>query len=202
MKHDWRSFNLILLGDIASGKATQASRLAKRYHLYDFDMGREVRRPAIKKLYNYRRTTGRGALTPTRVVRAILAARIMKMPADTGILFDGHPKMIGEAKLVARLLKGKGRTTVFFIYLTIPMAETLKRIRLRRKSVKRADDALSAAKRRKLGYYRTQIFAKVVPFFASRYPYKRVSGMGTREQVFRRLVNVIEREPRNSAINP
>jgi len=64
-------FNIILLGDPASGKATQAKRLIKKYHLYNLDMGKEVKKPAVKARYDYARTTAIGNLTPTVVVRDI-----------------------------------------------------------------------------------------------------------------------------------
>ncbi len=35
-------FNLILLGDPGAGKATQAAYFAKKYNMFDFDMGKEL----------------------------------------------------------------------------------------------------------------------------------------------------------------
>jgi adenylate kinase family enzyme len=66
-----KPFNLILLGDPASGKGTQAKRLVKKYHFYDLDMGREVRKPTALAQYDYAHTTAIGHLTPTGVVRNI-----------------------------------------------------------------------------------------------------------------------------------
>ena len=60
--------NIILLGDPAAGKATQAKLLVKKYKLYDFDMGAELMRRRKKdraldkmlRVYN-----DEGKLTPT-----------------------------------------------------------------------------------------------------------------------------------------
>jgi adenylate kinase len=187
---DTRPFNLILLGDPASGKGTQSARLAKKYGMYDLDMGKEVRKPAVAKLFDYAHTTAVGKLTPTKVVHSIFTRTILHTPAHRGIVFSGTPKMIGEAKLVARLLKKTGRRDPLFLYITVPFAEALRRIGGRReyrngKLLKRDDDNIRALRNRSR-YYREQV-SQVVKFFGARYEYKRISGFGSRRQVGARI---------------
>ena len=55
-----KPFNLILLGDPASGKGTQAVRLVKKYRFYDLDMGHEVRKPAAREQFDFAETTAVG----------------------------------------------------------------------------------------------------------------------------------------------
>ncbi len=197
-----KSFNLILLGDPASGKATQAARLVKKYRFYDFDMGRELRKPAVRAQYDFARTTGVGKLTPTQVVRDILRRVIRAVPRGQGILFDGHPKMIGEAKLVARLLKQNGRSNPLVLYLSVPVSETIKRAGKRReyaggKLAKRSDDRERAIKNRRR-YYEQQV-ARVVKFFRERYTFRRISGLGTRAEVWKRIAAAVnEYDPQDA----
>ncbi len=179
-----------MLGDPAAGKATQAARLIKKYRLYDLDMGREVNKPAMRKKYDYARTTGIGHLTPTGVVRDIFRNVIRTAPRERGILFNGTPKMIGEAKLVAKWLKQYKRSDPFFMYLSIPMAEILRRAKLRTvyvngKRKKRDDDSERAIRNRKR-YYEQQV-SQTVAFFKKRYAFKKISGVGTREAVWRKI---------------
>jgi len=183
-------FNLILLGDPASGKGTQATRLAKKYHFYDLDMGQEVKKPAALAQYDYEKTTAIGHLTPTAVVRGIFKRVIAAAPAQKGILFNGTPKMINEAKLVARELARADRTDPLVIYLKIPAAEMFKRAAARRvyvngKLVKRDDDSIRGLRNRQK-YYKEQI-TQVVAFFASRYTVKNISGMGTQAAVAKKI---------------
>lgn len=185
-----KPFNLILLGDPASGKGTQAERLTRRYRLYNFDMGKEVLKPAALKLYDYAHTTGIGHLTPTHVVRNILRRVIGTMPLGRGILFNGHPKMIGEAKLVASWLKRYKRADPLVIYLALSTEETLRRAKKRRiykngKLVKRDDDSKRAIQNRR-EYYREQV-ARVVVFFKKRYAFKKISGLGSEAAVWKRI---------------
>src|SRR5688572_4517963 len=129
-----KPLNIILLGDPAAGKATQGALLAKKFKLYDFDMGKELARLRAKdkkintllKDYN-----DKGKLTPTSIARKILRDTIASVSDQQGILFDGHPKMLGEAKIAARLLKQKHRTDPLVIYISIPLDETVRRIQAR-----------------------------------------------------------------------
>jgi len=190
MKNQKPPFNIILLGDPASGKATQAKRLVKKYHLYNLDMGKEVKKPAALAQYDYANTTALGKLTPTVVVRNIFKRVILGTPPAKGILFNGAPKMINEAQLVARCLKQSGRTDPLFIYLSIPMSEVLRRAAKRRtyfrgKLVKRDDDSEKALRNRKR-YYEKQV-SQVVKFFKERYAFKHISGVGSEDEVAARI---------------
>jgi adenylate kinase len=185
--------NIILLGDPAAGKATQAALLLKKYHLFDFDMGQELRKlrrrnASLDKALS--RTTDHGKLTPTQFVRQIDHDRIIGTPASKGILFDGHPKMLQEARLVAKLLKQQRRLDPLVLYVSIPIEETIKRMCDRKhyfqgKFSTRADDTVVALKNR-VKYYRHNI-AQVVAFFESKYQFKKINGLGTVAQVHRRI---------------
>lgn len=184
-------FNIILLGDPASGKGTQAERLTKKYDLYNLDMGREIRKPAAQKKFDYKNTTAKGKLTPTTVVRDIFTDIIGKVPARHGILFNGTPKMINEAKLVKKLLKQYKRTEPIVIYLKIPTKEIIRRMEKRTefvngKLIKRDDDTIQALKNRRK-YYMEQV-SKVVIFFKKYYTVKIISGMGTEDAVAKKIL--------------
>ncbi len=187
-------FNIILLGDPASGKGTQAARLAKKYRLYNFDMGNEVRKPSVRAKFNFAKTTAMGKLTPTAIVRKILERTIRTVPRSRGILFNGHPKMIGEARLAAKWLARRRRDPIV-IYVSIPLRETLRRAakrvaRVGGKLVKREDDTARAIMNRRK-YYREQI-SRVVAFFKKRYRFKTVSGVGSEAQVAKRIFAAVE----------
>lgn len=185
--------NIILLGDPAAGKATQAGFIVKKYKLYDFDMGQELNRlrnTNLKVDRILKAHTDKGNLTPTHIVREILQKTILKIPLHTGILFDGHPKMLGEAQLVSRLLAQVGRAKPLVLYLSIPMSETIARIQSRKgyfsgKYGKRADDSVNALQNR-VKYYRKNV-AQVISFFKSQYIYKKISGLGDEQLVWQKI---------------
>ncbi|MDB4939996.1 MAG: adenylate kinase [Candidatus Doudnabacteria bacterium] len=190
-------FDLILLGDPAAGKATQAKLLCKKYGFYDLDMGKELRKldkstknPKLKHAFS--KTLNKGKLTPTKIVREILKNKIYSVPAKRGILFDGTPKMIGEAKLVSKWLKDAKRAekNILVLYLKIPQQEVLQRMSSRKeyfkgKFTKRVDDNATALKNR-VAYYKKNI-SEVLEFFGNKYVSKTISGIGTEKEVFNRI---------------
>jgi adenylate kinase len=195
-----KPLNIILLGDPAAGKATHGKALVKKYHLYDLDMGHELRalerNPILKKKYRLGRTLDSGKLTPTQLVRKLLHDRIQTTPKTQGILFNGTPKMLGEAELVTKWLKQKKRNRILFIYLSIPLKETIHRMTSRNtyfrgKFSKRPDDN-DQALRNRLAYYKKNI-SEVVNFFKQRYPFIKISTLGTIPMAKKRLINKVKR---------
>lgn len=190
-------FNLILLGDPGAGKATQASYFAKKYRMLDFDMGRSLtllRERSAKVDAMQKRTADKGMLSPTKIVRAINQRVVLECPAVKGILFDGHPKMLGEAKQIAKLLRDTKRTKPLVLYLKIPLSEMVKRIQGRKgyfhtKFSHRPDDT-KAALHNRAKYYRKNI-AEVIDFFQHQYTFAHIDGLGTRAQVRTRIQKAI-----------
>ena len=199
MKSKLQPLNIILLGDPAAGKATHGAFLAKKFRLYDLDMGRELRalehNSILRKKYRLDKTLDSGKLTPTELVRNLFHDRIHATPKNQGILFDGAPKMLGEAKLVAKWLKQEKRNRILFIYLSIPMSETIRRMTGRKtyfrgKFSKRPDDNNKALKNR-LVYYKKNI-TKVVAYFKKHYPFVKISTMGTVAEARKRINQAIQ----------
>ncbi len=197
MVREQKPFNLILLGDVGAGKATQSAHFAKKYNMFDFDMGRELtllRKKNSKVDSAQKRTADKGILTPTKIVRDILQSKIARTPKTKGILFDGHPKMIGEAKLVRKLLTEQKRANPLVVYLLIPREESVKRV-LSRKGYndtqikKRSDDTIAGLKNR-AKYYRDQI-KKVTKYFGDHYEFVCIDGIGTPAQVRTRIQGAI-----------
>jgi adenylate kinase family enzyme len=89
MKETNQPLNIILLGDPAAGKATHGAFIAKKFNMYDLDMGRELRsiskNPRLTKKYRLDETLNKGKLTPTKIVREILRDRIASVPAKQGL---------------------------------------------------------------------------------------------------------------------
>ncbi len=196
--------NLILLGDVAAGKATQSAYFSKKYKLFDFDMGRELtllrqKDPSVHRVLI--KSGDKGILSPSHIAQKILKDKIKKTPKSKGILFDGHPKMVQEAKLAVKLLNEFGRAKPLVLYITIPVAETHKRIAIRKgyigtKMTKRPDDSLKALQNR-AKYYRKNIRG-VVRYFSSVYTFKKIDGMGNRDQVRARVQRAINEYLKNS----
>lgn len=192
--------NIILLGDPAAGKATHGAFLAKKYKMYDLDMGRELRsiskNAKMRKKYRLDETLNKGKLTPTELVRSLLHDQIHNVPKTQGLLLNGTPKMIGEAKLVVKWLKQEKRIKVLFVYLSIPLEEIMKRMTGRKeyfkgKFSKRPDDNDKALKNR-VAYYKKNI-TEVVAFFKKHYPFIKISTIGSIPEAKKRLMQKLSK---------
>lgn len=200
MKGKTSPLNIILLGDPAAGKATHGAYIAKKYKMYDLDMGRELRslehNKTLRKKYKLDKTLDSGKLTPTELVRNLLHDKIHATKPGQGILFNGTPKMLGEAKLVAKWLKQEKRERVLFVYLSIPLKETIRRMTTRTtyfkgKFSKRPDDNNKALKNR-IKYYQLNI-KQVVGYFKKLYPFIKISTIGSIPEAKTRLIKEIHR---------
>jgi adenylate kinase len=186
-------FNLILLGDPGAGKATQAKYIVNRYPiLKEFDFGAWLRARTARdaKKFKIGETMAKGILTPTNLAREKFREVIFKTPNGRGIFFNGNPKMLGEARLVRKWFRESGRENPLVIYLSIPKREMLKRLEIRAREEHRSDDELKHLTNR-MKYYEKHI-APTVKFFQEVFQYKKVSGVGTREAVRKRLIRCIK----------
>lgn len=172
---------IILLGDIAAGKGTHAAFLKKRYDCVELDMGRELR---LLKSRNARfakvlaDTADKGKLAQTDIVRGIIEKFIAAAPSKKGLLFNGNPKMVGEARLVKKWLSEAGRSPehTIVLYLKISKTETIKRMTERSAAENRADDNRNALENR-LRYYKKNISAVCI-YFKKHFRFRTVSSMG------------------------
>ncbi len=161
--------------------------------MLDYDMGRELtllRQKNKTAEAVMARNNDKGLLTPTAIVRQLNRETIIKTPVKKGILFDGHPKMLGEAKIICKLLKDTHRTKPLVLYLKIPSQEIIDRIQKRKgyyntKFDKRADDSTTGLRNR-AKYYRKNI-AEVVEYFKNTYTFAVIDGTGTRGEVQKRI---------------
>ena len=116
---DAPALNLIFLGDPASGKATQSARIMRKFPMHSVDFGKFLRTAQHSKSKNpvyikirqaMRRTYNLGKPFPTNFAREYFKKQIFSVPKNRGILFDGNPKMLGEARLVRKWMQKSGRT--------------------------------------------------------------------------------------------
>ncbi len=147
-----KNYTIVILGPQGSGKGTQADILARRFGLRHIDMGALLRRFAASRhalAARVRRIMNAGTgLVPTSLVTEILTQHVQKIPRSTGILFDGYPRNITQARALHRLLQRADRQISYVIYMPISQATTVTRLALRH----REDDTPAAIKKRLATY--------------------------------------------------
>ena len=185
--------NIILFGAPGCGKGTQAARLAEHYDLYHISTG-EVIRSEIKRGTELGKSMegyiSRGELAPDNIV-VEMVRDYMRTPSDKGCIFDGFPRTTAQAEIFDTLLKEMNSKVDVMVYMDVPEEELIKRILLRGKDSGRADDASEDVIRNRIEVYREQT-AIVAHHYAAQDKYAEIDGLGTFDEVFHRLTEVID----------
>lgn len=207
------AITLVLLGDIAAGKGTQAKILARRFGLALVDTGAYSRRVLTGSGKISRRLTRikLGKLAPSDIIQNYLKAELLKFGSRKSVLLDGG-KMPAEARLIYKIFKSQ-RRRILVIYLHIPHAEIFRRLKYRYycartgeplvvksgakkcprcggRIIKRADDD-PAALRNRIDYY-DKIYSKTVKFWRGKKLLRTVNGRRSISAVTREISKVIE----------
>jgi adenylate kinase len=123
---------VILLGAPGSGKGTQSMRLADKFGFIHLATGDILRAEAAqgtelgKKAEGYMKA---GKLVPDAIVIEMVAGKIA---SGGNYLLDGFPRTIEQAQGLDQILKQAGSVINLVVYLTLPVAEAIKRMSSRR----------------------------------------------------------------------
>ena len=100
--------NVIIFGPPGSGKGTYASRLHTMLGVNVIATGdilREIMKADFllaKKVKGY---VNRGLLVPDDIVIEVLKRHLAKLPREQGLIFDGYPRNINQAKALKKIVK-------------------------------------------------------------------------------------------------
>ena len=104
--------DVILFGPPGAGKGTQATAIATRLgipHISTGDIFRRHLKEGTELGQLARSFIDQGQLVPDEVVFKIVASRLESDDAEGGALFDGFPRTVPQARLLADWLKNRGR---------------------------------------------------------------------------------------------
>lgn len=128
--------NILILGPQGSGKGTQAGLLADKFALAHIETGKIFRRMAKQPTPLGRRVNRimnqKGKLLPDSLANRVLWQALSKVPQKKGIVFDGFPRTLAQARALDRLMKRLGRRITMVINMPISRRTTIKRLSLRR----------------------------------------------------------------------
>lgn len=185
--------NLILFGPPGSGKGTQAELLIKEYgilhistgDLFRYEMGNNTELGLKAKEY-----MAKGELVPDSVTIGMLKNKVNANPDVKGIIFDGFPRTIAQAEALDLFLCEKDTEVTKLIALDVPEDDLVKRLLNRGKSSGRADDNDEAIIRNRISVYGTET-APVFDYYAEKDKSSLIPGLGSIEEIFDRLKEVI-----------
>ena len=205
---------LVLLGPPASGKGTQGDVLAARHGIPKISTGDMLRAaraagtPLGREAASYMEA---GKLVPDNVVIGLVEERIGQPDAASGFILDGFPRTVAQADALDKKLAALGSPLDAALQIDVARSLLLERAVLRRidkrtgqiyhlkysppppdaELVHRADDQEATVQKR-LDEYEAMT-AALLPYYEARGLLRRVDGVGSPDEVTRRVVEVLAR---------
>ncbi|MEP0842909.1 MAG: adenylate kinase [Phycisphaerae bacterium] len=123
--------NLILLGPPGAGKGTQARRLSEMFalqHLSSGDVLRAERASGSPLGRQVAAIMDGGQLVPDSVVLEVMLARVLAPGEYRGVVLDGFPRTLGQARRLDEALGRAGQRVTAVISLNVPDELVIERI--------------------------------------------------------------------------
>ncbi|WP_452597787.1 adenylate kinase family protein [Pontimicrobium sp. MEBiC01747] len=135
--------NVIIFGPPLAGKGTQSKRIIKDFgltHLSTGDVLRAEKEAKTELGIKASEYSSKGLLAPDDLVAKIVEKFYHNHKLDKGILFDGYPRNIEQAKHLINVIEKDGGVLDKIVFLKVPKEELLKRAIIRAKEENRKDD--------------------------------------------------------------
>jgi adenylate kinase len=208
------ALNVVMLGPPASGKGTQAVRLAQARGIPKISTGdilREAAQSGTELGRGAKTLMDRGEYLADEDMIGIVKERLSRPDAANGYILDGFPRTIPQAKALDRMLHGE---PLVIIDLTVPDSELLRRMQERRvcrkcaaiaepgssreacercggEMITRADDGDEKVRQHRLGVYARES-TPLLDYYRSRPTFRSINGAQAPERVAKDLAASIE----------
>lgn len=206
---------VILIGPPGSGKGTQAKILVKKLgipHISSGDMLRTAVSAGTELGEKAKSYMENGALVPDDLVIKMIIERISRPDCREGFLLDGFPRTLPQAQALDQAMLHCHVKLDHVPLMMIPDQEILIRITGRRmdpvtgkiyhlkfeppppeikdRLIQRNDDKEATVKNRLAKYHDETV--PIIPFYERKGLLRRIPGMGTLDEVTRRLMEVLK----------
>ncbi len=185
--------NLVLFGPPGAGKGTQSQKLIEKYGLIHLSTGDLLRSEITQGTalgLEAKKLMDQGILVPDEVVIGMISSKLDANKNAKGFIFDGFPRTVAQAEALDALLETKNAPISGMIALEVTDAELEHRLLLRGKESGRPDDANPDVIRKRIKEYNDKT-APVAGFYKSQNKFKSINGIGTIQEIFDAINQVI-----------
>jgi len=186
-------FNIALFGPPGAGKGTQSKLLVEKFNLAYISTGdilREEIAQGSELGMKAKSVIEKGGLVSDEIIVQIIEKKIKTNTEVNGFLFDGFPRTVVQAYILEGLLLNLNTSLNCMISLEVPQEVLMKRMLERSKKENRVDDTLDVIQNRLKEYHNKTI--PVAQFYKDKGIYYGVDGVGTLDEIFERITNVVE----------
>lgn len=187
-------YNFIIFGAPGSGKGTQSEKIIDKYGLFHISTG-DVLRDHIKRGTDLGKIAdsyiSQGQLIPDDLMIGILRDHIKEHPeAKKGVVFDGFPRTIEQAKELNKFLKELDTEIHAVLGLEVAEDELMTRLLKRGEQSGRSDDNPETIKRRLDVYHKSTQPLK--EFYTNTGHYRPIEGSGSIDDIFNKISTHID----------
>lgn len=186
--------NIVLFGPPGSGKGTQSEKIIKQYglvHISTGDLLREEVAAQTELGLKAKKIMDRGELVSDEIVIGMIRNKLEENKEVPGFIFDGFPRTVEQARELRKALTDYDERVSIMISLEVPREELVKRLLNRGKETGRSDDNMETINNRIDVYNRQTV--PVTYYYDKMHKHSAVDGIGTVDQIFERIQDVISR---------
>lgn len=184
--------NIILFGAPGAGKGTQSDLLVKKYNLTHISTGDLLRKEIADGTplgLRIKDIMASGNLVSDDIVVEMIDKAIAN---DTnGILFDGFPRNVAQARTLDELLAKHGRSLTCLVSLDVPREELIRRMLERAKTSGRSDDNETTIKNRLVEYENKTL--PVANYYEQQGKHIKINGFGKIEEISANIIDAIDK---------
>ena len=187
--------NFLIFGPPGSGKGTQSVKLAGKFNLSHLSTGDMLRAEIAAGTTLGKRMSSimsRGELVPDEVVIEMIAAKIDNTRGCAGFLFDGFPRTVAQTAALERMLNERKMKIDSMLVLEVDHDELVKRLIARAELSGRPEDKNPDVIENRIDVYRGKT-EPIINYCRERGIYQPVNGMGSIEDIFKRLSKHIKK---------
>jgi adenylate kinase len=175
---------LVILGAPGSGKGTLAKVLQDDYGINHISTGDLIRKSDDEEL---KKIIAGGDLVPDSMIVKMLVSELKNIDPLEGVIFDGFPRTIKQAKMLDSILGKMGLGLNHAIFLDLDEKIAKERIKERAKKEDRKDDSSDEVIENRFKEYHNKTFP-LVDFYKRSRKLLKIDAEGGKDKVLSKVV--------------